>query len=178
MWLYFFAFFFVFLDFPITLPNGVASVNLMPDFVGYVLLFLARPTARHEGNSFRRLHLAALPIAALALAEFFLNLFGVALPLAVELPISILMTACALYVTYEYSEGVKDIQRCLFKRLGADKVASAWAFLCISSLLLFIVTFFPAASLPAYLLHWLAFAWLEGSIYHFNRRLSGRERPE
>ena len=178
MWLYFFGFFFVFLDFSFALPGGTGSINFMPDFIGYALLFFASLALRHENNSFKRLRFVSAIATALSLAEFFLNLFGVLLHPGIELAFGVLMTVGSLYITYEFSEGAKTIERGAYKKLGAGKISSAWTFICISSLLLFATTFLPYAAIPCYLLHWLAFAWFESSIFHFNRKLSGKEKPE
>ena len=178
MWLYFIGFFFVFLDFSFPLPENERIVNLMPDFIGYALLFFASISLRRENNSFRRLRLVSVIATVFSLAEFFLNLFAVPLFLGIELSIGVLMTMAALYITYEFAEGAKTIERGAYKRLGAEKISSAWTFLCISSLLLFVTTFLPYAAIPCYLLHWLAFAWFESSIFHFNRKLSGKEKPD
>ena len=171
MWLYFIGFFFVFLDASFALPSGVGTVNFMPDFIGYALLFCASHAKRHQNGAFTRLRHASAVASLLSLAEFVLNLLGVPLHRAIELAIGVLMTAAALYITYEFAEGAKAIERNAYKKRNADKISSAWSFLCISSFLLFLTAFFPYAAIPCYLLHILAFAWLEGSVFQFIRSL-------
>lgn len=174
MWLCFIAFFFIFLDASFALPSGAGTVNFIPDFIGYALLFVAKTAHTQANDHFRRMRLASAVAAVFSLAEFFLNLFGVPLYEGIELAISVLMTAASLYITYEFAEGAKAIERATYKKLDADKIASAWSFLCISSFLLFLTVFLPYAALPCYLLHFLAFAWFQGSLFHFNRKLAGK----
>lgn len=174
MWYYFFGFLFVFLDFEI--PIGGVNFNFQPDFIGYLLVMLGNRRLSHENDSFRRLRILT-PIAfALSLAQFVLLLVFYDAPAPVALVIRIVSTVCALYITYEFAEGAKTIERSLYKRLEADKISTAWIILCLTSLLNFITFYFPDVSLLCLFVHWVSMAWFESATYHFIRKLNGKEK--
>ncbi len=171
---YFLGFLFVFLDFNISLGYG-GVVNLIPAFLGYAILFFANRRFGHENGHFRRLRLFTVIAFVLSAAEFTLNLIALPLPKVVELVISVIMTVVALYIAYEFAEGAKELEQSLYKKLDADKISAAWIILSMTALLEFLVLYIPAVMLPCYLVHWLAVAWFESAIFHFERKLLGKE---
>ncbi len=175
MWFCFIGFLFIFLDFEITLAGGT-TVNFIPDFLGYALLSLGVFHLGHENGRFSRCRITALVALVLSAGTFVLDLLALPLPPTAELIIGILMTVVSLYITYEFSEGTKALERSLYKKLDADKISAAWVILSMTSLLEFLVLYFPAVFIPCYALHWLAVAWFESSVFHFSRKLSGKER--
>ena len=170
----FFGFLFVFLDFNITFAYG-GTVNFLPNFLGYLLLFLAARRYGHENDHFHRLRLFSLIAFVLALGEFVLDLAPLVLPTVAVLVISVVMTAMALYLAYEFAEGAKALERSLYKKFDADKISAAWIILSMTSLLEFLVLYLPAVALPCYLVHWLAVAWFESATFHFEKKLAGKE---
>ena len=175
MWYYFFGFLFVFLDFKLDLSYG-GSLNCMPSFVGYLLVMLGSFHMSHENDHFRRLRLLTPIFLTLSVAEFVLSLLTFLLPKAVIIVISIVMTVCALYTSYEFSEGAKSIERSLYKKLDADKISTAWIILCMTALLEFLIYYFPSVMLLCYFVHWLSIAWFASATYHFIRKLHGKEK--
>ena len=172
---YFFGFLLVFLDFNITLAYG-GVLNVLPDFLGYALLTFAAVRVGHENSHFQRLRAVTAVAFVLSIGEFVLNLLALSLPKVAELVISIAMTVVALYIAYEFSEGAKSLERSLSRKLDADKISAAWIILSMTSLLEFLVIYFPAVALPCYLVHWLAVAWFESATFHFERKLTGKEK--
>lgn len=170
----FLGFLFIFLDFKITFAYG-GTVNFLPNFVGYLFLFLAVRNYGHENDHFRRLRLFSPIAVLLSLAVFVLELLPFSLPTAATLVISVAMTAMALYLAYEFAEGAKALERSLYKKFDADKISAAWIILSMTSLLEFLVIYLPAVALPCYLVHWLAVAWFESATFHFEKKLAGKE---
>ena len=175
MWYYFFGFLFIFLDFKLDLGYG-GTLNCLPSFVGYLFLSVGSRRLSHENDHFRRLRLWSPILCVLSACEFVLSLLTIPLPKATVLVISILLTAASLYVTYEFAEGAKSIERSLYKKLEADKISTAWIILCMTALLEFLIYYFPSVALLCYFVHWLSIAWFASATYHFIRKLSGKEK--
>lgn len=172
MWFYFIGFLPVFLDFYITLPHS-GSLNALPDFLGYALLILAAFLSEHENEHFRRQRAVCFVALPLSLAEFILEVTAVKLPDAVTLSVSILMTALALYIAYEFSEGAKALERTRYQKLTAEKLASAWLILGMSSLLRILAFFFTPIALTCEFLHLFAVIWFAAATFGFVRRAKG-----
>ena len=170
MWYFFWGFLFIFRDFSLTLPTG-GSVNLMPSFLGFALLLLGARQTESENEHFHRILLASVAALLISAAQFVFAIFAFS---AVELVLFILSTAAALYITYEFTEGAKKIERSRYKKFGTDKLSTAWILLCMTALLGFLVPFMPTISLTQMLVHLLALTWFETSVYSFIRALQGR----
>ena len=170
MWFYFIGFLFVFLDFDIPLAYG-GSLNAMPDFLGYALLLLASRFWQYENEHFRRSRIATLVVFCVSPAEFVLSLTALTLPTPLKLVLSLLMTAGALYVSYEFAEGAKALEQNQYKRLEADKLGSAWFILAASSLLRIVAFYFPSVALTSEVLHLIAVIWFSTATYGFLKHL-------
>ncbi len=166
---YFFGFLLILLDFPITLGYG-GTLNAIPDFLGYGLLLLATRRYGQENEHFRRLRLGAYITLPLSVAEFALDLSALVLPTVATLAIGVVMTVASLYITYEFSEGAKALERSLYKKFDADKISAAWIILCMASLLKYLAIYMPSVLLPCTLVHLLAIVWFESAVFHFERK--------
>ena len=167
----FIGFLLVFLDFNIKLPIG-GALNLFPDFLGCAIIIWGLSRFRYKNAHFRRAAFAAWVLVFPALLEFVLNLAAVSLPKPVELALSICLTLAALYVSYEFTEGAKELERTLYKKFETDKISAAWMILCITSLLEYLTLYLPEVALPCYVVHWLAVIWFESAVFHFERALA------
>ena len=170
MWCFFWGFLFIFVDFSLALPTG-GSVNLMPSFLGFALLLLGARQTESENEHFRRILLASVAAIIISAAQFVFAIFAYT---TVELVLFIFSTAAALYITYEFTEGAKKIERSRYKKFGTDKLGTAWIILCMTALLGFLVPFMPTISLTQMLVHLLALTWFETSVYSFIRALQRR----
>lgn len=168
MWYFFFGFLFVFVEFTLDVPLTGGKIDLLPSFLGFVLLFLGTQSMRTENEHFRRARPFALIALLLGAAQFAFALIGYTV---VELILFILATAATLYISYEFTEGVKKIERSRYKKLGADKLATAWIILCMTSLLGFLVPLLPDITLTQLLVDLIAVIWFESSIFKAARAL-------
>lgn len=175
MWYYFFGFLFVFLDFDVTI--GGVTLYLQPDFIGYLLVMLGNRRMHHENDHFRRLRILTPVAFLLSLAQFILLLVLPSAPAPVALVTRIVTTVCALYITYEFSEAAKTIERGQYKKLEADKISTAWVILCMTALLNFVSFYFPDVSLLCLVVHWASMIWFEIATHHFIKNLNGKKKP-
>ena len=173
---YFFAgFLFIFLDFNIKLPFG-GALNLLPDFLGYAIILWAIYRGKQKNAHMCRATITACVATALSLLEYGLNLFAVPLPVPAEFALSIALTLGALYVSYEFGEWAKEIERTRYQKLDTDKISAAWIILCVASLLEYLTVYLPEVALPCYVVHWIAVIWLESAVFHFERALAKSEK--
>lgn len=170
MWYCFFGFLLVFVDFSLALPNG-GSINLLPGFLGYALLFVGALSLGHENERFRRMRLATVIAFVISALQFVLAIYAFK---TAEFVLFVFATALSLYITYEFTEGAKMLERSRYKKLSTDKLSSAWIILCMTSILGFLVPFFPMIGLTQALVQLLALCWFEFSVYTLSRRLNGK----
>ena len=100
-----------------------------------------------------------------------MSLIALTLPTPLKLVLSLLMTAGALYVSYEFAEGAKALEQNQYKRLEADKLGSAWFILAASSLLRIVAFYFPSVALTSEVLHLIAVIWFSAATYGFLKHL-------
>ncbi|WP_124099417.1 hypothetical protein [Ruminococcus sp. Marseille-P6503] len=122
--------FFITLD--ISVGLGTASIELIPDFIGYFILMSGLKDFSQENENFSKAQRLCIPLAAAALVLYVLNIFGFSysdgeslniLPFAAEL----LCVAGELYVTYQICQGTEDIERRFKCDLNYDKLKLAWS---------------------------------------------------
>ena len=75
MWYCFFGFLLVFVDFSLALPNG-GSINLLPGFLGYALVFVGALGLGHENERFRRMRLATVIAFVISALQFVLAIYA------------------------------------------------------------------------------------------------------
>ena len=99
MKLIFWGFLLVFLDFSLTF-NGV-GFDLLPDSVGYLLIFLGAGRMREESNAFSRMRTIALVLAIVNFAALIINPFG-PVELTYSWPAALAVTAFSLLMLFLY----------------------------------------------------------------------------
>ena len=139
MLLCFFGFLIVFTELPIALPTG--ELDLLPTFLGYLLLLLGSMRTRSESKHFSRLQLASLIALPFGLAGFVLDIFASLVPVAPTV-LYVLTTVANVYCAYEFASGAKDIERQYYKKLGGDRLFTAWGILGMTSLFGFLLSIF------------------------------------
>ena len=174
MLLFFFAFLFVFLDFRYNI--GAATLNLIPDFVGYALIFIAARRYKEKSEHFRHITLLSVILFAWGVASFLLGAFAIKLHIALEVATSILSTLGALYLTYKFSEGVKEYETSFTRPIGAAQLSSAWVLLCMGNLIFFFTFVLESMYLVVILLQLLSLIWFEYSIIAVAQELRKRKR--
>lgn len=163
---FFFGFLLALINFPITVGNG--TVDILPSFVGYLLLLLGCRAIGHECERFKRVKIAAIVLGVFSLAQFFLDalsLWPAEIPEIVRTVISIAVTLMALYISYEFTESMKIVERSFSKPLGVSQLATAWTLLCIGTVLYSFGAFLEDLILLCFILHILAVAWFLTSLY-------------
>lgn len=137
MKLFFWGFLLVFLDFSLTF-NGV-GFDLLPDSVGYLLVFLGAGRMREESGSFSRMRPIALVLAIVNFAALIINPFG---PIELNdgwpttlavIVYTLLMLFLYLYLLWLLVRGVQDMEQYYGCPFNAHTMRKAFIVtLCIS----------------------------------------------
>ena len=175
MWFCFFGFLIVFADTAIALPATGGTIELIPAFLGYLLLLFGSRRMNEESTHFRRLGIVALAALPLGLAEFILNILSV--PVA-PLILFILTTVADLWCAYEFSEASKEIEHDCYTKLGADKLSTSWFLLVMTSLLGFALPLLPKLSFTQFVIHHIALILFLVCAFLFTRKLQAYKRKK
>lgn len=173
MLLFFFGYLFVFLDYNITV--GTASINLIPDFVGFILLFIASRLYASKSRHFFAVGIVSLILGAWGLVSFGLGLFSISLPSIVQTISGVIAMLGALYLTYAFTEGVKEYEAGFSKPIGAAQLSSAWVLLCMGNLIFYFTLIFNSMYLVCVLLQILSLVWFEYSILSIYNQVRKRK---
>ncbi len=170
MILFFIGFLFIFLDFNYII--GEATVNLIPDFVGYILVFLgSRGTIGRQSNHFILVRIVSLLLMAWSAVAFVMGIVSFEMHYIVRVIVDIVVLLCALYMTYEFTEGIKTYERSIARPIGAAQLSSAWVLLCMGNLIYYFTFFFESLYLVCILLLVLSLIWFEYSVLYIYREL-------
>lgn len=160
---FFIGFFFIFIDWPIPLLSG--TLDVFPNLVGYLLILRGAQVLRAESRHFSLVFLLSAVLGAVSVAELVLSLFGLLSNGILSAVISLLMTLAFLYLSYGICKGAKDMEARRNRPIGADKLLTAWGFLCLGSLFAYVPLFMPSMYLTCALLQLLSYGWFEYSLY-------------
>ena len=127
----------IFLDFTlnISLPPGwQGKLDILPDFIGYILIIRGAGEMAEISPSFARIHPVAWAAMAVSAVIFLLDLLGLsAMLLAGGLPGQFLQTAILqaeqilfFCVTWQMASGIRDMEYHYGTWMNAEDVTVAW----------------------------------------------------
>ncbi len=137
----FIGFLFVFLDFNLTL--GASQIGLIPDFVGYILVFQGLTELEKMSARFIKARPFALGMAVYTGLLYALALFGIGTNDIVSFVLGLVSTLISLYISYNIVMGVKEIEASSGRFLNAQGLYSNWTLLAILSLIVYLLLFIP-----------------------------------
>ena len=89
---------------------NIGTVDLLPDFMGYVLLLLAIHNLKEENRDFALLMPLGTLLTGWNLADWLLNMFGI--PMTGKLPVpEAMMTAVNLYFWFQFCTDLAQLAR-------------------------------------------------------------------
>lgn len=160
---FFIGFIFIFIDLPIPLLGG--TLDILPNVVGYLFVLKGAKALKSESKHFSSIFLVGAILTAVSAADLLLSLFGLLSNSILAAAVSVLMTLAFLYLAHEICEGAKEMQARRNRSIGADKLVTAWGFLCIGSILAYLPLVMPSMYLTCVLLQLLSYIWFEYSLY-------------
>ena len=159
----FIGFFFIFIDWQISL--GVGTLDVCPNLIGYALILIGAKGLREESRRFDRVHITAWCLLGVSALQLVLSLLGILSEGIISAVISVAVTIAFLYLTREISSGAKEMEARRNRPIGAGKLETAWGFLCVGSLLMYAPLLLPSIYLTCVMLQILSYIWFEYSVY-------------
>lgn len=170
MILFFIGFLFIFFDYDVVFAGG-HIINFIPDFVGYLPIILGCIKLKNESNRFFRVRILAVILGIWSITAFSLGAFALQLHTVVETTVSVASTLLSIYMTYEFCEGVRMMERSRKRPIGASSLSSAWIVLSMASLFFYLTAFFPAIYLLCLILQLLSIFWFEYAVFSVHKAL-------
>lgn len=165
----FFGFFFLFLDFPIVISGK--SIDLLPTFLGCVLLLLGLWRIGNGEPRLLRMRLGAIALGALDLCLTVLSLCSVSMGAILATALDLGGLALSLYLAYETAEQVKAWEKRASRPLGGRDLSSAWFLLLFGSLLSILGAFVESIALLCVVLQLLSVIWYQMALYRAWRKI-------
>jgi len=136
---------FIFIDFNLTL-NETMVINLIPDFVGFILMYQGLTQLTNESERFFKMKPYAIGMAIYSGFLFILNFLG--FPSYVSMVLGIVSMAVTLYILYNIVMGIRDIEIIRNFFLNSAQLMSYWQLSAIfSGITYFLMLFLPALSI-------------------------------
>ncbi len=129
----FIGFLFIFLHFTINI--NAAKLELLPNFAGYILLFMGMGEHLSESVHFVKAKTACIPMIVYEALVWVFNLttIGVMIPSIVFTILSIVFTVCSFYIFYQIVMAILDIETANSYPLGAGKMKNAWFVMAVTN---------------------------------------------
>lgn len=134
---------FVFLDFNLNL--NTVKIELIPDFVGYIIMAKGLVELFEESDRFIKIKPYVTGMAVYTGIVFFMDLLGITVSLGdfVGLILGILSTAISLYISYNIVMGIKDMETASGVELNSFSLYKCWRLLAVFTLITYVIFFIP-----------------------------------
>jgi len=134
---------FIFLNFNLNL--GGMQIDLLPNFVGYLLMIKGIDELIKESEFFDKVRPWAVIMACYTGVIFFLDLIGVSYQLqGFSIILGIINMSISFFILYQIVSGIIDIEQKYGIILEGDKLKSLWSCMTIFDVLIYVSLFFPA----------------------------------
>ena len=144
----FYGFLLVFLSFDFTI--GRSTINLIPDFIGYILIIKGIDQLISESDNFSKSRSLAQGMAIYSGIIFLMDLLGITGSLGnLAIILGIISTIVSLYITYNLIAGVKDIEKNHGTALNGNELYSLWKVMAVLQGISYITLIIPILSIPA-----------------------------
>ena len=122
---------------------NINTFDLLPDFLGFILIYMGLGQLEDRAPSFAQARPWALGLAVVS----FVLLFPLALPVAVYSIISLLTNLANVYLLYLICIGVQELEQCTGQALGSDKMLTTWKVFAVCSVAAAVASLFLAEAL-------------------------------
>lgn len=142
----FIGFLLVLLDFNLNLNQ--CSVDLLPDFVGYIILVNGFHELEQESSYFIKVRPYSIGMAVYTGILFVLDLFGASLNLSgLDFILGIIAIVALFYIAYCIVQGVKEMEASHGAFLNGDKLNSLWKWWAIFTAVAYVLMLIPSLSI-------------------------------
>lgn len=145
----FWGFFFVILDFNINIGNS--SIGLLPDFIGFYLIYKGAGELRELSPNFQKVTIWANCMVYISAAFYLISAIGVPDRSALSIA-GIFPALISIYIQYRTVRGILDLEETQSVGLNGRTLFLLWKVSAIFSLLPYLTFFVPTAALVFLLL--------------------------
>lgn len=152
----FIGFILIFLDFNLN-RGGNAQIDLIPDFVGYIVMINGLKEMYSESTLFMKVKPYVTGMAVYTGVLYFLDLVGVSVSLGVlTYVLAITSTAVSLYISYNIVMGVIDMEGKYNTLLNGDNLKSTWTLSAVFNVLTFVLMWIPPIAIICIIVSFIA----------------------
>lgn len=128
---------------------GDSKIGLIPDFLGYILMFKGVEELAMESDDFTKVKLHIKLMVGYTLFLYIMDLLGISGQIneIFNIMLGIIFSIVALYITYNIVMGIADIEERYNYNLKSEKLYSLWKARVIFTVLAYITTFVPGLAL-------------------------------
>lgn len=138
----FIGFLFILLNFNLNLNQS--SIDLLPDFVGYIILANGLLELESESSYFLKARPYSIGMAVYTGMVFFLNLVGISHNLSgLGFILGIISLIVLFYISYCVVQGVKEMESSHGTFLNGDKLDSLWRWWVVFSAITYVLLLIP-----------------------------------
>lgn len=139
---------FVFLDFMLTL--NTSRIELIPDFIGYILIVKGLMELSDESFWFGKVRPYAIGMAIYSGILYVFDLFGMTNSTGVlSWVLELFSTGISLYISYGIVMGVQNIESMQNRNLRGDELMAKWKLYAILSAIIYLLVFIPVLNILA-----------------------------
>jgi hypothetical protein len=159
------GFIFIFLDFNLNLDNS--TIELIPDFIGYLIMLGGLRVMAGESPAFAKVRPHAVFMAFYTGIVWLLEVFGVTVSLgALSFLLGIASLVISLYISYTIIIGVRDMESRYGTHLNSDSLKTAWNLLTVSTILAYLLLLLvPVLSVLCIIVSLIAAIWFLAAFY-------------
>lgn len=137
---------YLFLALELKIYVGSAAVGLLPDFVGYLLLFLGLTELRGESRFFARAKPWALGLCVYTGALYVLDLIALSVPMRVlRWGLGAAALAAGLVVSHWVVRGVQDVEQRRCRDLAGQRLGTIWLYRAVLNAICYSLGWVPVA---------------------------------
>lgn len=149
------------------LSSANSALDLLPDFVGYLLIAVGTKALSADSDYFKKAHVFSIIMIVLGAVDWLCAGIGVYIPNTVPyIIISLIMIAASLAVVWLIIAGLGQVERETHAPLCSEKLWRSFWVLVVSEVATFVLSFFTALALAGLLVSVAAVIML---LYYFNR---------
>lgn len=154
----------IFIDFDLNL--GSSSIELIPDFAGYILMLRGVEELMEDSAWFSKIKAFILGMAIYSGIIWIINLLGMKSSMGyLDFILGIMATVIFLYILYSIIMAIKDIEVKYAVFLQADTLISIWKLIVIISVLSYLAFFIPVISIAAIFANLVIYIYFLYSFY-------------
>lgn len=151
----FIGFILIFLDF--NLNAGNIQIELIPDFIGYILMLRGLDEMSVESKFFMKIKPYVTGMAIYTAILYLLDLIGFSKTLGVfTYVLALLSIIVFLYISYHIVIGVKDIEGKYNISMNGDQLKSSWTLLAIFNVLTYVSLLIPSLAIICIIVSFIA----------------------